>query len=160
MTQGIKPEAMLALKEQARFYINTPEKAAEALIFVRQLEKFTEEVKASVKARAVEKMDEMNKDLITYSTVDPETGEVREWEVRRSYGGITKEYRPENVLRALGEKAIPYLTVKKGDLEKYLKRAGAKGEITMETVSEATADPVEKMRKGAGVMLKEVKVKA
>jgi hypothetical protein len=159
MTTGIKPEAMLALKEQTRFYISTPEKAAEALLFIRQLEQFTEEVKVSVKARAVEQMDRENKDLITYSVTDPETGEVREWEMRRAYGGITKEYRPGNVLKALGEKALPYLTVKKGDLEKYLKRATAKGELTMSDMEVAVSDPIEKIRKGAGVMLKEIKAK-
>jgi hypothetical protein len=156
----MKEQALIELKEQARFYISSPEKAAEALLFIRRLKQFAEEVEEKVKERAVVKMDEIGKDLITYSITDPETGEVREWELRRSYGSMSKEYRAENVLKALGETAVKFLKVNKGDLEKYLKKASAKGEVTMEQVGQATADPVEKMRKGAGVILKEVRAVA
>lgn len=153
----MKNDALMVLKEQTRFYISTPEKAAEALLFVRELERFAEEVKAKVKERTVEIMDRENKELIEYSITDPETGEVREWEVKRSYGSITKEYRPENVYDALGEDCFAFMKVEKGKLETFLKKASAKGDISMETVSLATKDPVEKTRKGAGVIIREKK---
>ena len=148
-----------SLKESMRFYLNSPEKAAEALLFVRKLERFAEEIKGKVKERTVEIMDREGKDLITYSITDNETGEVRSWEVKRSYGTIVKEYRAKNVVRALGaEKAIEFFKVSKSDLERYLKKASAKGEISMKQVETATDDPIEKTRKGAGVILKEVRV--
>lgn len=151
-------QAIVALKEQTRFYISTPERAAEALLFVRQLEAFAEEVKAKVKERAIEVMDRENKDLISYQIADPETGEVRQWEMRRAYDTQTKEYRVENVVKALGpEKALPFLSVSKMKLEAFLKKASAKGEITMVQVDEAVRDPLLKIRKGAGVVLREVK---
>ncbi len=149
--------ALVELKESARFYINSPSKAAEALLFVRNLEKFAEEIKEKIKERAGEIMDRENKDVIPYSITDPETGEVREWEMRRSYGTVTKEYRPENVYDALGEDGLAFMKVEKGRLEAYLKKASAQGKITMETVGLACKDPIEKMRKGAGVILREVK---
>ena len=153
----MKNDTMMVLREQTRFYISTPEKAAEALLFVRELEKFAEEVKAKVKERTVEIMDRENKELIEYSITDPETGEVREWEVKRSYGTVTKEYRPENVYDALGEDCFAFMKVEKGKLETFLKKASAKGDISMDAVSIATKDPIEKTRKGAGVIIREKK---
>lgn len=150
--------ALIALKENARFYISTPERAGEALLFVRNLKKFAEEIEEKVKARAVEIMDKENMEVLLYSITDPETGEVREWEVRRSYDTVTKEYRPENVIKALGDEGLKYMKVSKGKLETFLKKASAKKEITMEEVELAVSDPIENKRKGAGVILKEVKV--
>ena len=153
-----KEQALIQLKEQARFYISTPERAAEALLFVRELERFAEEIKGKVKERTVEIMDRDGKDLITYSITDETTGEVRSWEVRRSYGTTIKEYRPKKVVSALGmEKAMEFMKVSKSELERFLKKASAKGDISMDQVKLATDDPIEKMRKGAGVILKEVK---
>lgn len=154
-----KSQALIQLKEQARFYISTPERAAEALLFVRELERFAEEIKGKVKERTVEIMDRDGKDLITYSITDDETGEVRSWEVRRSYGTVVKEYRPLKVVSALGmEQAMSFMKVQKSELEKFLKKESAKGTLSMKQVEMATDDPIEKMRKGAGVILKEVKV--
>ena len=150
-------KALAELKEQTRFYISTPERAAEALLFVRNLEDFAERVKESVKERAVRVMDEKNIELMTYSIIDPETGEVKEWELRRAYGTVRKEYRPENVLKALGEKSIGFFKVEKSKLEKFLKTAHAKKEISDEVVTLATKDPVEKSVAGAGVVIKEKK---
>jgi len=152
-----KEQALILLKEQARFYISTPESAAEALLFIRELERFAEEIKKNVKERAAKIMDEKGMELITYSITDPETGEIREWEVRRDYGAQTKEYKPENIFKVMGEKAFKYFKVGKTVFEKDLKRLSAKGELTMEQVGEATADPIMKMKKGSGVKLMEVK---
>ena len=153
-------EAINALREQTRFYISSPERAAEALLFVRNLETFAEEVKAKVKERSVEVMDRDGVDVIPYSITDPTTGEVREWELRRTYSSIMKEYRPENVLEAIGvERAIKFFKVSKTKLDTYLKKASAKKEISMDQLAQAIADPIEKVRKSSGVMLKEIKAK-
>lgn len=155
----VKREVFEAIREQARMYISSPAKAAEALLFVRQLETFAEEVKKSVKERAIRVMDDNQQDVIAYSITDPETGEVREWEVKRSYGSIAKEYRPENVFQALGENALEFFSVKKTALDNYLKKASAKKQITMEGVELCVSNPIEKIRKGAGVILREIKAK-
>lgn len=145
------------IKEQCRFYINSPEKVAEALLFVKSLEKMTEEVKKSVKERAIELMEKENKEMITYSITDFETGEIKEWEIKRNYGSQTKEYRPENVFKALGEKAFKYYKVAKTDIDRDLRKMSAKGEISMTMIDLAVSDPIIKMRKGAGVIMREVK---
>lgn len=145
------------IKEQCRFYINSPEKVAEALLFVKSLEKMTEEVKKSVKERAIELMEKENKEMITYSITDFETGEIKEWEIKRNYGSQTKEYRPENVFKALGEKAFKYYKVAKTDIDRDLRKMSAKGEISMTMIDLAVSDPIIKIRKGAGVIMREVK---
>lgn len=150
-------EKVNEIKEQCRFYINSPEKVAEALLFIKALEKMTEEVKKSVKDRAVELMEKENKEMISYSITDLETGEIKEWEIKRNYGSQTVEYIPENVFKALGEKSFKYFKVAKTNIDRDLKRMSAKGEITMEDVSLATSDPVIKIRKGAGVIMREIK---
>jgi hypothetical protein len=148
------------IKEQTKFYLNTPERAAEALLFIRNLERFAKEIKDKVKERTIEIMDKNNTDLIEYSITDQETGEIREWVVRRDYGKQTKEYQPENVISALGqEKALQFMKVGKIALEKYLKTASAKGEITMDIVSMAVANPEIKIIKGSGIKIVEIKVK-
>lgn len=153
----VKKDAFETIRSQARMYISSPERAAEALLFVRQIETLVEEVKKKVKDRAMEIMDEKQQDTISYSITDPETGEIREWEVRRAYGSVTKEYRPDNVLAALGVDAAEFLSVKKTALDRYLKKASAKKMISMKQVELCVKDPIEKFRKGAGVILREIK---
>jgi len=145
------------VKEYCRFYINSPERVAEALLFIKELEKMTAEVKVSVKDRAVEMLDKSQKDMISYSITDPKTGEIKEWEIKRSYGSLSKEYRPENIFRILGDKSFKYFKVTKGAMDRDLKRMSAKGELTMLQVEEAISDPVIKERKGAGVIMREIK---
>lgn len=154
----MKDTALEVLKEQTRFYLSTPEKVAEALLFIRSAEKYIKELKTKVKERAVEVMDRQNAEMVPYRVVDPETGEVMDYQLRRDYGKQSKEYRPENVIAALGlEKAVPYLSVKKTDLEKYLKTETAKGTMTMETLEAALKDPVIKTISGSGVKIAPVK---
>lgn len=156
----MKDDAMQLIEKQTRFYLSTPERAAEALLFVRNLERFAKDIKEKVKERTVEIMDRENRDMIEYQVVDPETGEVRDWQVRRDYGKQSKEYRPKNVIEALGiERSLPFLKVSKVNLEKYLAKESAKGIILMELVEKATKDPVIKMIKGSGVKITEVKPK-
>jgi len=153
----MKENSLDIIKEQARFYLSTPEKAAEALLFVRNLERFAKEVKEKVKERTVEIMDRDNKDMIEYQTLDTETGEIKIWQVKRDYGKQAKEYNVGNVIEALGMDAKPFLKVSKTEIDKYLKRASAKGEITMKQVELATKNPTIKEIKGSGVIIKEVK---
>ncbi len=149
-----------SLIEKVRFYLSDEKKIAEALLLIRNTEKILEEAKDKVKERAVEIMDQKGIELVSYSITDPETGEIREWEVKRDYGTQAKEYRPENVFSVLGDKAFKYLKVGKVKLEKDLAKMSAKGEITMEQVSEATKDPIMSIRKGSGVKLREIKPRA
>ena len=156
----MKNDALMQLKDQARFYISTPERAAEALLFVKNLERFAEEIKEKVKARAVEIMDKKGVESIPYSILDEETGEVREWMVSRAYATELKEYRAENVIEAIGiEDAMKFFKVKNTDLKKFLTTQSAQKKITMEQVEKAVSDPIITTRKGAGVILKEVKAK-
>ena len=79
----MKNEALARLKEETRFYLSTPERVAEALLFVRSAEKYIKELKEKVKERAVEVMDRNNVEVVPYQVVDPETGEVSDFLVRR-----------------------------------------------------------------------------
>lgn len=155
----MKDQALALLKEQTRFYLSTPERAAEALLFVRNLENFAKELKEKVKERATEIMDNKNIESLPYQVVDPETGEVREWIVRRDYAKQSKEYRPENVYDALGEDCFAFMKVEKVKLEKHLATQSAQGKLSMEAVSLATKDPLIKTIKGSGVKITEVKPK-
>lgn len=148
-----------SLIEKVRFYLSDPNKVAEALILIRNTEKIIEEAKEKVKERAVEIMDRENKDVHIYSITDKETGEIREWEIRRDYGSQTKKYKAEIVLKILGEKAIKFLDVKKTDIDKFLKRESAKGEISMSDIEEITKveNCVISVRKGSGVKMREIK---
>lgn len=153
----MKNEALARLKEETRFYLSTPERVAEALLFVRSAEKYIKELKEKVKERAVEVMDRNNVEVVPYQVVDPETGEVSDFLVRRDYGKQSKEYKPENVYDALGEDCFAFMKVEKVKLEKYLTSASAQGKITMETVGLATKDPLIKTIKGSGVKITPVK---
>ncbi|EKE25670.1 MAG: hypothetical protein ACD_5C00075G0002 [uncultured bacterium] len=149
-----------SLIDKVRFYLSDTNKVAEALLLIRNTEKILEEAKEKVKERAVEIMDRENRDLVTYSITDTATGEIREWEIRRDYGSQSKEYRPENVIGALGtEKAFKFLKVSKSSLDTYLKRETAKGALPMELMEMAIKDPIMKMRKGSGVKMREIKAR-
>lgn len=151
-------QAMRTLKEQARFYISNPTKAAEALLFVKALENYCSEIKEKVKERSAEIMDREESESIEYSVTDPETGEIRTWEIKRSYATTVKEYRVEGLLEALDEKeAIPFLKVSKTTLDRYMKKALSKGTMTMEQADIITRDPKISTKKGSGVVMREVK---
>jgi hypothetical protein len=150
-------EKVSAIKEQCRFYINSPEKVAEALLFIKSLEKMTEEVKKSVKDRAVELMEKENVDMLPYSITDFETGEIRDFEIKRNYGSTTKDYLPENVFKVLGDKSFKYFKVAKTAIDRDMKKMSAKREITMIDIDNIVKDAVIKTRKGAGVIMREVK---
>lgn len=145
------------LKDGAKYYINTPEKAAEALLLCRNAEKVIAEIKASIKERAVKKLDETNEDNILFTIVDPETGEVRQWKMARDYDKESVVYDARFVLEALGEKALPFLTVGKTKLDFFLKKALMKKEVTHEQVDKIKFNTTTKKIRGAGVRLTELK---
>lgn len=153
----MKDKALEVLREQTRMYLSTPERAAEALLFVRNLENFAKELKDKVKDRAKELMDRDNIDAMPFSITDPDTGEVREWIVRRDYDKQSKEYRPENVYDALGEDCFAFMKVEKGKLEKHLTRQISMGKIKDEVMFLAYKDPLIKTINGSGVKMTEVK---
>ena len=49
------------------------------------------------------------------------------------------------------------MKVEKTKLETFLKKETAKGTVSMETMALAVKDPIEKPRKGAGVIIREIK---
>ncbi len=149
-----------SLIERVRFYLSDETKVAKALLAIRNAEKMLEEAKERVKEKANEFMDKAQKDVIAYSITDPDTGEIREWEVKRIYGGMTKEYKASEVLKILSERAVPFLKVNKTKLDTYLKKESAKGNLSMELVNEISKEEncILKTRKGS-IQLKEVKVR-
>lgn len=147
------------IKEQTRFYLSNPERCAEALLFVKNLEQYAKEVKEKVKERTVEIMDRENKEMIEYQVVDTDTGEIRMWQVKRDYGKQTKEYNVGNVIEALGMDAKPFLRVAKTDIDKFLKKATAKGDITLQQAELVQKDATIKLIKGSGVKILEIKAK-
>jgi len=155
----MKTDQMLVdIRERSRLYISTPERAAEALLFARNLEKFADELKENVKERTVAIMDRDQKEMIEYTITDDDTGEVRTWQVKRSYSTQTKEYRPQAVVQAFGiEESLKFFKVGKTELEKWMKRAVSKGDISDKQIFTATEDPIIKTKKGSGVIMREIK---
>ena len=152
-------KALIELKERARFYISTPERAAEALLFCKNAEMVVAEIKESVKQRAAKLMDDNGTESIVYTITDEPTGEVREWSVKRDYDKETKEYRAEAVIDAFGlEMAMPYLKVGKTKLETFMKKAVSRQLVTSEQTFKATSNPIIKTKKGSGVIMREIKV--
>ena len=148
----------MSIKEKARFYIDTPEKAGEALLFAKNLSNIIKEIDTSVRERASKVMDDKNISLLEYEIVDPNTGEIKNWEIRKQEATELKEYRAENFIQALGENAIQFLTVSKTKADNYLKKASAKNEISMQQVEQATSNPIIKLKKGS-IVVRELKPK-
>lgn len=144
------------IKEQMRFYLSTPERCAEALLFIRNIEEIVEEAKTKIKDRAGEFMDMNNKEFISYTIVDQVTGEIREWEVRRMEPTVSLDYDPRSVISALGEDAIPFFKVNKTKLDNYLKHKTAKKELAMTVFNVIRRNATERMRKGS-IQLRELK---
>ncbi len=154
----IKIEKTLA--ERAKYYMKTPERAGEALLFAKQLMNFAENINKKVRETASEIMDENDVTKLNYDILNPETGEIKSWEIRRQSASMSKKYKPENVLNALNKinkDAFRFLTVKKTDLDRYLKKENAKGLISFQTIEEALKDPIETTIKGR-IVVKEIKL--
>lgn len=145
-----------ALIEKIRFYLSDEKKVAEALLLIRNTEKLLEEAKEKVKEKAQEIMDKQETDLINYQITDEDTGEIRQWEIRRILPTTIIEYNPKSVFEVLGEKSFKYLKVSKSTLDTFMKKATLKKQLSFEDVEKITKDSIEKPRKGS-ITLKEIK---
>lgn len=153
-------DAPQALIERPRFQIRTKDDVAKALLMIRNTKKLVEELEENVKERAKALMEKENVSVITLETLDQKTGEVQNWEIRKTEASNTEEYRPENVIAAIGiESAAKFLKVKGGDLKKYLTTESAKGNLSMERVEQAVSNPTIVTRKGM-ISVREVKPRA
>lgn len=103
-------EQLNNLEENIRFYLNTPEKFAEALIFAKKLEKFAEEIKEKVKTRGSEIM--LNRDLREI--------EFGEYVVKKIDPTEINEYSPSSVIKVLGENSASFMKVSASKLEKWM----------------------------------------
>jgi hypothetical protein len=115
-------EKLKDLEENIRFYLNTPEKFAEALIFAKKLEKFAEEIKEKVKKRGSELM--FDKDLKQiefgdYIVKRIEASESNEYDVKSTLTAFFEEYGVEDGLI----NATQFLKVSTGKIEKWLMKA-------------------------------------
>jgi hypothetical protein len=108
------------LKEQTRFYINSPERLAESLIFAKKLKQFAEQVEAKVKERGSEIMFEKNLKEIDFDG----------WRVIKIDPTEIREYLVSSVFEAFGDvvgKALVKVDTTK--LKLYLKKNIFEGEV-------------------------------
>lgn len=104
-------EILLNLEDQVRFYINTPERAGEALTFVKKLKEFAASVEDKVKDRSKEIMRDKNLREIV----------VDEYIIKLVDPSISNVYKPSSLINALGlEMAMPFLEVKGALFEKWV----------------------------------------
>lgn len=128
-------QALQSLEENVRFYISTPDRFAEALVFVKKLEKFAEAIKEKVKQRGAELMNE--KDLREI--------EFGNWKVQKIDAGETVEYSVASVIDAVGlDVAKPFLKISASKLEWWIKKSRLEGE----TLSKINMGKKLKIRKG------------
>jgi len=128
-------KALADLEENVRFYISSPDKAGEALRFVKILRDFAEQVEEKVKHRAFEIMSD--KDLFEIDT--------GEYLIKRIDPTSAREYKASSVIEALGmERAIAFLKVSTSKLEFYAKKA----RLTGDELNKMAVGAVEKHRKG------------
>lgn len=128
-----------------RFYLKTPLQASRALLFARKLREFADLVEEKVKKRGSEIMDEQN--LFEM--------EMDGFVIKRIEPTTTNDYRASSVIEGLGmERAIAFLKVNTGVLEKYLKKARIEGE----ELAKINAGRKEKQRSGY-IRISEIKEK-
>ena len=119
MEQITKYDELLARLEYIRFYIRTPEQAAEALLFSKKLKEFAAKIEEKVKGRASEIMSD--KDL-KFLDIDG-------FSIIRIEPTDTLEYSASNLIEAIGqERATPFLKVSTSKLQMYIKKQGVSGE--------------------------------
>ena len=108
------------LKEQTRFYISTPERLAEALVFVKKLKMFAEQVEESVKKRGAELMNEKNLSQIDFDG----------WRVIKQEASELDEYSVSSLFGAVGNEVAMGLTkVDNTKLKLWLKKSKIEGEM-------------------------------
>lgn len=128
-------EAFNTLEENVRFYISTPEKFAEALIFAKKLEKFSEQIKEKVKDRGAEIM--VKNDLKEI--------EFGDYKVIKQDPTKSIEYYAPSVFMAFGEeRALTFMKVDNTKLKNYILKARIEGE----ELNKLNLNRKEKERKG------------
>lgn len=120
------------LEENIRFYLSTPERFAEALIFAKKLEKFAEDIKEKVKTRGSEIMHDQDLREIEFG----------EYVVKLIDPTETNEYNPVSVIKALGENSAGFMKVSTSKIEKWMMK------------SRLPFDEIEKIKLGMKVKLK------
>lgn len=145
MTTEITPTQ--ALTEQIRFYLNTPDKVAQALVLIRNTEKMLEQAKLKVTEKGKEMMDKAQTNVINYETVDPDTGEVISWEVRRMEPTEIFEYNALDIMEVLGKDAFKFFKVSSKVRDEITKRHASKA-ISNDDLIKATKNAKTKTRKG------------
>lgn len=151
-----REELIDMIEERTRFYINSPEKGAEALLFVKRLTEITERLNEKVRERASQVMDFKDLEKMVYAITDDKTGEIREWEISRTYDTISCEYSVSTVVKELGledciEKGL--LKVNKTKADKY----AIKKNVPLEVLKK---DAKETIRKTSGIKIREIIEKA
>lgn len=132
-TKPIKYEEKLEdLKENIRFYLSTPERFAEALIFSKKLKAFAEDIESKVKERGKEIM--FDKDIKEI--------EFGNYVVKQIDPTETNEYSPASLIEVLGVNASSFLKVSGGALEKWMIK------------SRLPFDQIEKIKSGMKIKLK------
>jgi hypothetical protein len=106
------------LEENIRFYLSTPEKFAEALVFSKKLKKFAEEIETKVKTRGSEIMNDRDLKEIEFG----------DFKVIKIDPTITITYRVSQVMKVFGENAEQFLKVDGTKLKNYILKARIEGE--------------------------------
>lgn len=116
----IYEEKFSDLEKSTRFYLNTPDKVAAALVFCKKLENFAEEIREKVRERALTIMNDENINEIEFGN----------WKVTRVEPSESVEYSAGNVIDAIGiDIARQFLKVSGSKLEWWMKKSKLEGEI-------------------------------
>jgi predicted AlkP superfamily phosphohydrolase/phosphomutase len=138
-----------SLTERARFYINSPERAAEGIVFINQIKKLVKRLEDSIKPRAEEKIANTDTGNVIHQMIDLDTGEVFEFDVSMRQPSTAIALDPKTVYDVLGEDAFKFMTVK-STLMTALKKQSAiqNSPITMKHVEAVQENATETVRKG------------
>lgn len=127
------------MREQVKFYISTPERVVEALVFVKKIGLFLEEIKEFAKKRGKEIMSEKNLTEV----------ELDGWKIQDVPATMTKKYNVLALIEGLGiERAVAFLEVKGGAFEKYAIKALRQGAMTYPEMEKCQAGMKSVPRKG------------
>lgn len=141
----IYEEKLNEMKEQIRFYISTPERFAEALIFAKKLEAFAEDIKEKVRERGSEIMSKEDLREITFG----------DYKVVRQSPTTQIIYKPSSVIDAFGlSVALQFLKADTTKIKTYVMKAKLEGSI----LTDLNLGRTEKHRNGF-IKLIEVKEK-
>lgn len=134
MSNQILPakQVISSIEEQVKFYISTPDRAGEALAFVKQLKEWSAKLEEKVKERAWAIMDRNDIDEVSFG----------DYVAQRFLPTETVEYDPRAVIDALGvDEAVPLLKASTPAVTKYIKTKRLEGETLTKLVANRTMKP-------------------